>query len=50
MALHSTQGCTKATDLGQTGVTAEKDCANAAGCVVAETKPNSFGSGFAQAC
>jgi len=49
VALHTTGGCFQAKTPGQTGVTIETDCSTGRGCLVAETKPNSFGSGFAQA-
>ncbi|KJA17743.1 glycoside hydrolase family 16 protein [Hypholoma sublateritium FD-334 SS-4] len=50
IALHSLQGCTKQDAPNeQTGSTLEADCSVAQGCIVAETKPNSFGPGFAQA-
>ncbi|KAF9060328.1 concanavalin A-like lectin/glucanase domain-containing protein [Rhodocollybia butyracea] len=48
-ALHTTPGCNLATNSAQTGVTLETNCSTAQGCLVQETKPNSFGSGFAQA-
>ena len=50
IALHTTGGCFQAQIPGtQTGVTLERDCSTPRGCLVAETKPNSFGAGFAQA-
>ncbi|KII86313.1 glycoside hydrolase family 16 protein [Plicaturopsis crispa FD-325 SS-3] len=49
MALHTTQGCTKTTPPNQTGRSGQGDCSQGSGCVVSETKPNSWGSGFAQA-
>jgi len=49
MALHSTPGCMKAVVPEQTGQVLGSDCSLPAGCVVVETKPNSYGSGFAQA-
>lgn len=48
-ALHTTPGCYLATNSVQTGNTIETDCSTGQGCLVQETKPNSFGSGFAQA-
>lgn len=48
IALHMLQGCTKQnTPNEQTGSTLETDCSVAQGRIVAETKPNSFGPGFA---
>ncbi|KAF8651149.1 hypothetical protein AX16_004851 [Volvariella volvacea WC 439] len=49
MALHADVGCAQGDPPGQTGQTLEGDCSQDRGCVVRETKPNSFGSGFAQA-
>ncbi|KAJ3848997.1 glycoside hydrolase family 16 protein [Lentinula lateritia] len=48
-ALHTTPGCYLAANSVQTGNTIETDCSTGQGCLVQETKPNSFGSGFAQA-
>lgn len=48
MAIHTTQGCTKATDSTQSGTTGITDCSQSAGCTVAETQANSYGSSFAQ--
>ncbi|THU85086.1 hypothetical protein K435DRAFT_783462 [Dendrothele bispora CBS 962.96] len=49
MALHTVPGCNLQvnTDSGQTGRTVDTDCSTGTGCLVQETKPNSFGSGFA---
>ena len=33
----------------QTGIVYGTNCSTGSGCVVAETKPNSYGAGFAQA-
>lgn len=54
MALHSTPGCFQSLPMFQTGLTGGDfrtgtDCSTAAGCVVKETAPNSYGAGFAQA-
>ncbi|KAF9528023.1 hypothetical protein CPB83DRAFT_894740 [Crepidotus variabilis] len=50
IALHAPAGCVKAETPGQqTGVTVEGDCSKPQGCFVAETKPNSFGEGLANA-
>ncbi|KAF5389760.1 hypothetical protein D9757_005970 [Collybiopsis confluens] len=49
MALHTTPGCGLATNAIQTGHIVQGDCSTAQGCLVQETKPNSFGSAFAQA-
>ncbi len=50
IALHALPGCVKTEAPGQqTGRTIEGDCSTPKGCIVAETKPNSFGPGFAQA-
>ncbi|KAJ3827032.1 concanavalin A-like lectin/glucanase domain-containing protein [Lentinula raphanica] len=48
-ALHTTPGCYLASNSFQTGNTLQTDCSTGQGCLVQETKPNSFGSGFAQA-
>ena len=50
MALHTIPGCMHSTppnQLGASGVGVGADCSTASGCIVAETKPTSFGSGFA---
>ncbi|KAJ8521509.1 hypothetical protein ONZ45_g1811 [Pleurotus djamor] len=48
VALHTTPGCMKAnTSNVQLGQTLELDCSTAAGCVVAESKDNSYGKDFA---
>lgn len=49
IALHTTPGCSQSQNLGQTGQTTEGDCSTPQGCVVRETKANSYESGFAQA-
>lgn len=49
MALHSRPGCFKEDTLPQSGRTLETNCALDQGCIVAESKPNSFGPSFAQA-
>ncbi|KAF8871386.1 concanavalin A-like lectin/glucanase domain-containing protein [Gymnopilus junonius] len=49
VALHTTPGCFQATNALQTGHTLETNCSKAQGCIVGESKPNSFGPGFAQA-
>ena len=49
VALHTPPGCYQAQNPGQTGVTLEGDCSKDQGCIVAETKPNSYGPGFAAA-
>ncbi|KAJ7689938.1 concanavalin A-like lectin/glucanase domain-containing protein [Mycena rosella] len=51
MALHSFAGCMQPPNVTQTGSTLLHNCndTTASGCTVAETKPNSFGSGFANA-
>jgi len=49
VALHTPRGCFQAQPPGQTGQTLEGDCSTDRGCIVAETKPNSFGPGFATA-
>ncbi|KAG6907307.1 hypothetical protein DXG01_009471 [Tephrocybe rancida] len=46
MALHADAGCAQAANPGQSGKTLEGDCSLDRGCIVAETKPNSFGAGF----
>ena len=51
MALHTTQGCVHNTPSDQLGNSAQgqgaDDCSTASGCVVVESKTNSFGSNFA---
>lgn len=49
IALHTDPGCFQGQPPGQSGQTLEGDCSLDRGCIVAETKPNSFGRGFAQA-
>ncbi|KAJ7839146.1 concanavalin A-like lectin/glucanase domain-containing protein [Mycena olivaceomarginata] len=54
MSLHTTEGCTQAPKTDQVGKTLGSNCLSIAGtdhngCVTEETKPNSFGKGFAQA-
>lgn len=51
MALHTTPGCMKpaSSDANQTGSTLEHNCSLDQGCIVAETKANSYGEGFARA-
>lgn len=49
MALHTRPGCFKEDSLPQSGRTLEINCALDQGCIVAESKPNSFGPAFAQA-
>ena len=53
MALHTIPGCmhpTPPNQLGQSGSgQGGVDCSTGAGCTVAETKPNSYGPGFANA-
>ncbi|CDO73687.1 Glycoside Hydrolase Family 16 protein [Trametes cinnabarina] len=49
MAVHTTQGCTTSNSIVQTGTVGFTDCSKGSGCTVHETKPNSFGEGFAQA-
>ncbi|KAG6865060.1 hypothetical protein C0991_005379 [Blastosporella zonata] len=46
MALHADAGCAQAANPVQSGKTLEGDCSIPRGCIVAETKSNSFGSGF----
>ncbi|KAJ3931840.1 MAG: hypothetical protein NXY57DRAFT_961400 [Lentinula lateritia] len=48
-ALQTTSGCFLGTNSIQSGSILRTNCSTAAGCVVQEKKPNSFGSGFAQA-
>ncbi|TFY83334.1 hypothetical protein EWM64_g679 [Hericium alpestre] len=46
-ALHTTPGCVFTEGAVQTGrQQGTKDCSQGSGCVVAETKPNSFNAGF----
>jgi hypothetical protein len=49
MALHSYAGCVQPANVTQMGHTLIHNCndTTASGCTVAETKPNSFGAGFA---
>ncbi|KAL0958359.1 hypothetical protein HGRIS_000501 [Hohenbuehelia grisea] len=49
MSLHTLPGCTHSTPPNQLGTSAELDCSQAAGCVVSETQPNSYGPAFAAA-
>lgn len=49
MALHTLPGCTHTTPPNQMGMSTELDCSQPSGCVVAETAPNSFQTGFAAA-
>jgi hypothetical protein len=51
MALHSYAGCVQPANVSQLGRTVIPNCndTTASGCTVAETKPGSFGAGFAQA-
>ncbi|KAJ7472898.1 concanavalin A-like lectin/glucanase domain-containing protein [Mycena galericulata] len=51
MALHSTAGCVQAPNVTQSGQSVITNCnsTTASGCTVEETKPNSFGAGFAAA-
>ncbi|KAL0567024.1 hypothetical protein V5O48_014970 [Marasmius crinis-equi] len=49
MALHTTNGCFQAANPGQSGKTATTNCTLPEGCLVQETKPNSFGADFAKA-
>ncbi|PFH48989.1 glycoside hydrolase family 16 protein [Amanita thiersii Skay4041] len=46
MALHTDAGCAQSDPPGQTGRTLEGDCSVDRGCIVQETKPNSFGDAF----
>lgn len=49
MSVHTDPGCVQASKPPQSGTTLNKDCSQARGCSVAETKANSFGSDFAAA-
>ena len=49
MALHTTGGCIHDANATQTGSNSWTDCSKNTGCVVQETKANSFGEGFATA-
>lgn len=49
VALHSTPGCFQARNPLQLGSSLENNCSTDQGCIVQESKPNSFGEGFAQA-
>lgn len=50
IALHALPGCMKTELTGQqTGLTLETNCSTAQGCIVKETKPNSYGAAFARA-
>ncbi|KAI0765380.1 concanavalin A-like lectin/glucanase domain-containing protein [Fomes fomentarius] len=49
MAIHTTAGCTTDNAIVQTGKIGFQDCSADPGCTVHETKPNSFGAGFAAA-
>ncbi|KAI0039863.1 glycoside hydrolase family 16 protein [Auriscalpium vulgare] len=47
-ALHTTGGCVRPEGTVQTGALGPTDCSLGSGCVVSETKPNSYSSGFTQ--
>ncbi|KIJ64383.1 glycoside hydrolase family 16 protein [Hydnomerulius pinastri MD-312] len=49
MALHTQPGCSHTTPQNQVGSSILNDCSTGSGCTVAETKQNSYGSGFAAA-
>ncbi|KII91131.1 glycoside hydrolase family 16 protein [Plicaturopsis crispa FD-325 SS-3] len=53
MALHTEPGCTQATPAYQSGILptgpGAQDCSQASGCLVTESAPNSYQSGFAAA-
>lgn len=49
MALHTTEGCLHDGTVPQKGQNTGLDCSTGAGCVVIETTPNSYQSGFAAA-
>lgn len=49
MALHTTSGCIHSTPPNQHGQSGEADCSQPSGCIVAETSPNSYQTGFAAA-
>ncbi|KAK7453491.1 hypothetical protein VKT23_011768 [Stygiomarasmius scandens] len=49
MALHTLPGCNLPQNTGHTGRTIDTDCSTGTGCLVQETKPNSYGSGFSNA-
>ncbi|KAG5349932.1 hypothetical protein C0989_001216, partial [Termitomyces sp. Mn162] len=49
MALHTLPGCMHSTPLNQMGISGELDCSTPTGCIVTETKPNSYREGFAAA-
>ncbi|PFH47858.1 glycoside hydrolase family 16 protein [Amanita thiersii Skay4041] len=46
MALHTVPGCAQFDPPGQMGKTLEGDCSADRGCIVQETKPDSFGDAF----
>ena len=49
MAVHTTKGCIHDANVTQLGTNTFTDCSKNTGCAVLETKPNSFGEGFATA-
>jgi hypothetical protein len=49
MALHTTAGCVHSTPPNQRGQSGELDCSQPSGCLVGETMPNSYQTGFAAA-
>lgn len=51
MAIHSFAGCVQSPNVAQSGQTIVSNCndTSSSGCTVAETKPNSYGPGFADA-
>lgn len=48
-ALHTAPGCSQPRGVLQTGVSGTTDCSQPSGCLVSETKPNSYGEAFATA-
>jgi len=49
MALHTLPGCNLPQNTAQTGRTIDTGRSTGTGCLVQETKPNSYGSGFSNA-
>jgi hypothetical protein len=49
MTLHTLAGCTHGPDEIESGSFGVAECVTASGCIVGETKPNSYGAAFAAA-
>ena len=49
MTIHADDGCTKANNSQQTGITKNLNCTDDSGCTVLEANTNSVGAAFANA-